>query len=144
MSHVQTIAVAQISPKLGDVAANLTVHHRYIERAKEQGAQVVVFPELGLTGYLLQDLTLEVARRLDDPDIASIVEASSDIDIVFSFVEESSEHFFTSRVCTRHRVKWFTYTERLICQRTGCSTKGDMSLKAAEWNRSPRASRQRA
>ncbi|WAH43630.1 acyltransferase [Alicyclobacillus fastidiosus] len=94
MSHVQTIAVAQISPKLGDVAANLTVHHRYIERAKEQGAQVVVFPELGLTGYLLQDLTLEVARRLDDPDIASIVEASSDIDIVFSFVEESSEHFF--------------------------------------------------
>ncbi|EPZ42105.1 nitrilase-related carbon-nitrogen hydrolase [Alicyclobacillus acidoterrestris] len=93
MSHVQNIAIAQISPRLGDFDANLAIHRQYIERAREQGAQVVVFPELGLTGYLLQDLTLEVARRLDHPDIVSLVEASRDIDVVFSFIEESEEHF---------------------------------------------------
>ena len=34
-------------------------------------AGLVVFPELGLTGYLLQDLAAEVAMRLDDPRLAS-------------------------------------------------------------------------
>ncbi|MCI0635418.1 MAG: acyltransferase, partial [Actinobacteria bacterium] len=55
------IALAQIAPRLGQLDENLARHHGLIGEAREQGAGLVVFPELGLTGYLLQDLAAEVA-----------------------------------------------------------------------------------
>ena len=39
---------------------NLVLHHQRIAEARERRADLVVFPELGLTGYLLQDLASEV------------------------------------------------------------------------------------
>ena len=45
------IALAQIRPVLGDVSRNLAQHLEVIARAAEQGAHLVVFPELSLTGY---------------------------------------------------------------------------------------------
>ncbi len=41
------------------------------------GAGLVVFPELGLTGYQLQDLAAEVAMRLDDPRLAALAGATA-------------------------------------------------------------------
>jgi predicted amidohydrolase len=88
------VALGQVRPVLGDVKANLDKHLTWVEQAKGEGASVVVFPELGLTGYQVQDLTLDVARTLKDADIRQMVDASRDIDITFSFVEESQEHLF--------------------------------------------------
>ena len=51
-----------------------------------------MFPELGLTGYLLQDLAAEVAMRLDDPRLASLAAATGGLSAVVSFVEESADH----------------------------------------------------
>lgn len=87
-------ALAQIRPILGDVAANLDKHLEWMDLARAQGAKLIVFPELGLTGYQLQDLTLDVGRPLDHPDILRLVSASEEIDVVFSFVEESQTHLF--------------------------------------------------
>ena len=57
------------------------------------GAGLVVFPELGLTGYQLQDLAGEVAMRLDDPRLAALAAATSPgLSAVVSFVEESADH----------------------------------------------------
>ena len=64
------IALAQIAPRLGALDANLARHHELLDEARADGADLVVFPELGLTGYLLQDLAAEVAMRLDDPRLA--------------------------------------------------------------------------
>ena len=58
---VYKIALAQADATLGDVAANLERHLDWIARAREAGADLLVFPELSLTGYLLQDLVSEVA-----------------------------------------------------------------------------------
>jgi predicted amidohydrolase len=52
-----TVAIAQINVKLGDMEANLVKHLDYIEQAHEAGAQLLIFPELSLTGYYLQDIT---------------------------------------------------------------------------------------
>jgi predicted amidohydrolase len=52
----------------------------------------VVFPELGLTGYLLQDLAAEVAMRLDDPRLAELAAATAGLSAIVSFVEESADH----------------------------------------------------
>ncbi len=86
------IALAQIAPRLGDLDANLERHHELIAEARAEGAGLVVFPELGLTGYLLQDLAAEVAMRLDDPRLTSLAEATRDLSAVVSFVEESADH----------------------------------------------------
>jgi predicted amidohydrolase len=92
--HVNTlrIALAQIAPRLGLLDANLARHHELIEEARGRGAGLVVFPELGLTGYQLQDLAAEVAIRLDDPRLAGLAAATADLSAVVSFVEESADH----------------------------------------------------
>jgi NAD+ synthase (glutamine-hydrolysing) len=86
------IGLAQIAPRLGDLEANLERHHALIADARGGGVGLVVFPELGLTGYLLQDLASEVAMRLDDPRLAELAAETTDLSAVVSFVEESADH----------------------------------------------------
>jgi NAD+ synthetase len=50
------IAAAQINPTIGDIPGNVEKILHYVGRAKELGAQLVVFPELSLTGYPPRDL----------------------------------------------------------------------------------------
>ncbi len=86
------VALAQIAPSLGQLDANLARHHELIEAARTGGADLVVFPELGLTGYQLQDLAAEVSLRLDDPRLAGLARATEGLSVVVSFVEESADH----------------------------------------------------
>ncbi len=86
------IALAQIAPRLGLFEENLTRHRELLAEARAGGAGLVVFPELGLTGYLLQDLAAEVAIRLDDPRLAFLAAAADGLSAVVSFVEESADH----------------------------------------------------
>jgi predicted amidohydrolase len=86
------IALAQIAPRLGMFDANLARHHEILEDARSKGAGLVVFPELGLTGYLLQDLAADVAIRLDDARLATLAAATKGLSTVVSFVEESGDH----------------------------------------------------
>ncbi len=84
------IALAQIVPKLGDVEANVASHLDILEKARRRKADLVVFPELGLTGYTLKDLAEEVA--LDpaaDPRFRRIVARTKGLSAVVGFVEES-------------------------------------------------------
>lgn len=90
------VALAQIYPKLGDVRANLTQHLDFIDQAAAQHADLVVFPELSLTGYQVQDLVPELALRgrPDEAAFAALLDASRHIDIVFGFVHEDARHRF--------------------------------------------------
>ncbi len=86
------MGLVQLAPRLGLVEENLERHLAELDRAREGGADLVVFPELGLTGYLLQDLNAEVAMRLDDPRVDQLVAATRGLSAVVSFVEESDDH----------------------------------------------------
>jgi len=86
------VALAQIAPRLGALEENLALHHARIAEARAGGADLVVFPELSLTGYLLQDLASEVAMRRDDPTLLELAAATTGISVVVSFVEESDDH----------------------------------------------------
>ncbi len=90
------ISLAQISTRLGDVEANLKKHLDCIVEARAAGAELLVFPELSLTGYALQDLAATVAHRPlpDDPIFAPLLEASKEIDLVVGFVDEDRRHRF--------------------------------------------------
>lgn len=91
-----TLALAQINTVLGDVDANLGKHLDYIRQAKSEGADLLVFPELSLTGYALQDIATQVAHRptRDDPVFKELLDASRSIDIVVGFVDEDKRHRF--------------------------------------------------
>jgi len=86
------IALAQLAPRLGQLEANLERHHALIAEARTAGAGLVVFPELGLTGYLLQDLAADVAMHADDPRLTALAAEARDLSAVVSFVEESDDH----------------------------------------------------
>jgi NAD+ synthase (glutamine-hydrolysing) len=86
------IGLAQIAPRLGELEANLERHHELIADARRQEVGLLVCPELGLTGYLLQDLASEVAMRLDDPRLAELARATTGISAIVGFVEESADH----------------------------------------------------
>jgi predicted amidohydrolase len=90
------IGLAQINTQLGCVEANLEKHLALIQQAQQQGADLVVFPELSLTGYVLQDLVPTVSHRPspDDPIFRPLLEASQKIDIEVGFVDEDRRHRF--------------------------------------------------
>jgi NAD+ synthase (glutamine-hydrolysing) len=90
------LALAQINTKLGDVTANLEKHLDLIEKSRGYGAELVIFPELSLTGYVLQDLTPSVAHHpdRDDPVFKTLLEYSAGLDIVVGFVDEDQRHRF--------------------------------------------------
>ena len=94
LGRMQTVrvALAQIAPALGQFDANLARHHDLIDEARSKEADLVVFPELGLTGYQLQDLAAEVSIRLDDPRLADLAAKTEDLSVIVSFVEESADH----------------------------------------------------
>lgn len=90
------LALAQINTKLGDVESNLEKHLDYIKQAQAQKADLVVFPELSLTGYVLQDLVATVAHRPVEEDGAfrHLLQASRSLDVVVGFVDEDPRHRF--------------------------------------------------
>lgn len=45
------VAAAQTKPQRGDIPTNLIDHYRWIKKAAEHGAALIVFPELSITGY---------------------------------------------------------------------------------------------
>jgi predicted amidohydrolase len=88
------VALAQIAPRLGDVAANLDRHLELIEESAAGGAALIVFPELSLTGYFLKDLVPEVALREQSDQLQRLALASRDVDIVVGCVLESDDARF--------------------------------------------------
>jgi predicted amidohydrolase len=86
------IALAQLAPQLGLLDENLARHRVMLAEARAGGAGLVVFPELGLTGYQLQDLAAEVAMRADDPRLLGLAAQTGGLSAVVSFVEEAEDH----------------------------------------------------
>jgi NAD+ synthase (glutamine-hydrolysing) len=91
-----TIGLAQTYPVLGDLDANLAAHLDWIAQARARGVDLLVFPEMSLTGYQVQDLAPEVALKAsaDEPVIAALLDASRDIDLVIGFVHADARQRF--------------------------------------------------
>jgi NAD+ synthase (glutamine-hydrolysing) len=93
------VGLAQIYPKVGDVQSNLDKHLSYIQQAAEQGVELLVFPELSLTGYQVQDLVPEVAIEASstDPVFSKLLDASKQLDVMFGFVQRDRRNrYYTS------------------------------------------------
>ena len=88
-------ALMQVSTRLGDLKENLNRHVHLIEKAKKKKADLIVFPELSLTGYTLMDMVQEVGLNPAEAPIFKPLKAlSRGIDIVLGFVEEKEKGVF--------------------------------------------------
>ncbi len=105
------IAVGQIKPTLGNIERNLSLVEDVIKQAEKDGAQLLVLPELGLTGYHLRDMVPVVAMHNEHPVIQRMLQHSHKMAIVFGYAEESPDHrFYNSalyledgKIAHRHR-----------------------------------------
>ena len=87
------IAVAQINPALGDVEKNIKKHLSFIDKAIKKKADLIVFPELSLTGYSVKDLNFELAiNPYSDPILKPLREKSKKISIVCGAALKMTKH----------------------------------------------------
>ena len=94
MDRVVRVALAQINPIVGDLWGNSRLIVEWIGRARDQGADVVLFPELALTGYPPEDLVLKPAFVRDNLRQLNVVAAATKgISAVVGFVDEEGDLF---------------------------------------------------
>src|SRR3984893_18186927 len=94
MDRLLRVALAQINPTVGDLAGNGALIVHWIGRAREEGADVVCFPELALTGYPPEDLVLKPAFVRDNlKQLEQVVQASAGISVIVGIVDDDGEIF---------------------------------------------------
>ncbi len=92
------VALAQLDCVLGDVQENARRARAAIAEARAADADLIVFPELNLTGYALGAVSDDIALEADDPTITALGAEAVDMDIVLGFVEEGAVHTFNSAI----------------------------------------------
>lgn len=91
------LAMNQMAPILGDIDANLERHHDALRRAQAEKADLIVFPELSLTGYLVRGMVHHVAIKRDDPRLLKLARDAKSTAVVLGFVEKADDgQFFNS------------------------------------------------
>jgi predicted amidohydrolase len=93
MQNKFCIALAQISCEQGNKEKNLETIRENVAKAKREGAQLVIFPELSLTGYVVRDQIYELAERIPGPSTRFVEELAkeSKLHIVFGMPEASEK-----------------------------------------------------
>jgi NAD+ synthase (glutamine-hydrolysing) len=92
--RICTIGIAQISPRLGDVEHNLALYEESVRQARERNVDLLVFPELSLTGYILRDLVSSVALQRGMRELDRLAALSRDVALVAGLVEEANGGLF--------------------------------------------------
>jgi predicted amidohydrolase len=87
------IALAQMGCKREDKAENLTKIEKTVIKAKKQAADLVIFPELSLTGYVVRDQIYELAETIPGPSTKVIenIAKKTKAHIIFGMPELSEK-----------------------------------------------------
>src|SRR3954454_22734573 len=92
--EVVRVALAQMDCALGDVAENARRIRRLLAEAAG-AADLVVFPELALTGYSVGDVDGDVTRAADDAEVAGLADGAGAA-LVVGFAEAGRLHTYNS------------------------------------------------
>jgi predicted amidohydrolase len=85
------VSLAQISTKQCDKTENLKKMEKVVTQAKKQASDLVIFPELSLTGYTIRDLVYELAEPIPglSTEAMAAIAKKNKIHIVFGMPEVS-------------------------------------------------------
>ena len=88
------ISIDQMAPVLGDLDANFQRHLDAARWAKREKADLLVFPELSLTGYLVRGMVHHVAVACDDERLANLSREAGQTKIVLGLIERAADGRF--------------------------------------------------
>lgn len=86
------LRIVQSDCTLANFEENLNRHIKAIEEAIRDGVEGIVFPELSLTGYNVQDAAQDMAMHIDDKRFEPLRELSREITIVCGGIELSDDY----------------------------------------------------
>ncbi len=82
------VRIVQFAPLLGNIERNFEYHKEKINEAIEKGIELIVFPELSLSGYQLKDIVYDISGERINKALAGIMELSKNINIIAGFPYE--------------------------------------------------------
>jgi len=96
------IGVAQTETIVEDLDAGFDKHHKMIEAARREDIEVLLFPELSLSGHGIGPNFLEMALPRDDPRILELARASGEMVTLFGLIEDGvAAQFYNSVVAVQ-------------------------------------------
>ncbi len=91
------VAMAQINSVVGDLKGNIQKIEEYIEKAKKQTVDLVIFPELAVTGYPPQDLLLEKSFIRENKALLNkCIKNNHGIACIVGFVDYTKDHLYNA------------------------------------------------
>ena len=103
--RILRLAMAQVNSSVGDLDGNCKKIKDYIRSARDEGADVVAFPELAVTGYPPEDLLLK-PRFIDDNirALEDIISGTAGITVIVGFVDRADDIYNAAAVITDGRL----------------------------------------
>ena len=109
------VALAQLNPVVGDLVGNEEKILAAYARAKHDQCDVVVFPELSITGYPPEDLLLKGAFIRQNKEVLErIAVATSACAALVGFVDSDGEVLYNAAALCRHGVVEYVYYKKLL------------------------------
>lgn len=92
------ITIAQLAPELGDIDGNLARAREVAADASAQGSDLVIFPELFVSGYSVGEVDADLSIDAEDPRLLAIARESGETGVAVGFSESMtrSPHIYNS------------------------------------------------
>lgn len=90
------IASASVRNRLGQPAASIQDMDRWCAAAQEQGAELILFPELNVSGYITAPYAREIAETVPGPSTEKVIQIAQKrgITIAFGIIEEDAGRYY--------------------------------------------------
>lgn len=109
------LAVAQISTDPGSIQENTEKIIQYINRAKKEGADIVIFPELAIPGYMSLDLMLYLEYIEGNLSaLKKIINHTKDIMVIVGFIDWDEKRVGPDGTPIRYNSAAVIYNQRLL------------------------------
>ncbi|MBF2709859.1 carbon-nitrogen hydrolase family protein [Flavobacterium soyangense] len=107
------ICIGQTNPQKGDIDKNIEIHKQFIQAAIEQSADIIVFPELSLTGYE-PDLAKEIATTQSDKRLYTFQKLSDNHKIIIGcgIPTKIENNLFISMIIFQPNKERITYSKQ--------------------------------
>lgn len=90
--------LVQMNPKVNDKQANLSKILKHLDKAGEENADIIVFPELSLTGYECEENFKNLAEPIPGPSVNKVIEKAKEYDyyVTFGMAERENGYLYIS------------------------------------------------
>ncbi len=89
------LSLAQVGVTLGDLDANFELAHEIVATAVQRDSDMIVFPELHLSGYSIGAVDADLSLRPDDPRLEELARHAGSAGVLVGFVESGSHALHT-------------------------------------------------